>query len=670
MSATINVNKANQTISFGSLADKSYGDPPFTVSAGADSGLPVSFGATGNCTSSGTNGSTITLTGAGSCTVTASQSGNSNYNAATSVQQSFNIGGTAASITLDSSTLNPTYDGTPKTVTATTNPSGLSYSVTYDGSATPPTAAASYTVVATITDPNYTGSVGGTLVISKYQPVLSWSSPADISFGTLLSSSQLDATSDKPGTFAYTPSAGTKLNAGPGQTLSATFTPTDIDNYASGGTVTTTINVNQYSPVLSWSTPADIAYGTSLSSTQLDAQSDSPGTFAYSPAAGTVLSAGTAQALSATFTPTDTSNLVSGGQAQTTINVNQASPNLSWAQPSDIAYGTALSSTQLDASADVPGTFAYIPSAGTVLSLGDGQTLSATFTPTDTTDYTSGQIQTTLNVIQATAGTSPDYTDSNLPDWAIGPFTRYPSNPILTPQGSGFESADVFNPGVLERNGQYQMLYRAQNAQGISTAGYATSTDGYHFTRYSGNPVISNSYSNEGCGVEDPRLYELNGTYYSFFTGVHGPCGNGFDINEATSTDGIHWNQLGPVETNNKDAAVITDGSDQPVMIDGHFVMYYGQNGNGTFIAYSTDMIHWTAGQSIDLHLPSSWSPYEVCVAVTNYQSVSGGPVNHNIVLFVAGTLMANSRWFYAISEEEFSGADPTQELSQLSAPS
>ncbi len=79
------------------------------------------------------------------------------------------------------------------------------------------------------------------------------------------------------------------------------------------------------------------------------------------------------------------------------------------------------SSTQLDTTADVPGTFAYIPSAGTVLSLGDGQTLSATFTPTDTTDYTSGQVQTTLNVIPATPGTSPDYTESNLPDWAIGP---------------------------------------------------------------------------------------------------------------------------------------------------------------------------------------------------------------------------------------------------------
>ena len=49
----------------------------------------------------------------------------------------------------------------------TTTPSGLSTSVTYNGSATAPTNGGSYAVVATITDPNYTGSASGTLVIAK-----------------------------------------------------------------------------------------------------------------------------------------------------------------------------------------------------------------------------------------------------------------------------------------------------------------------------------------------------------------------------------------------------------------------------------------------------------------------------------------------------------------------
>src|SRR5438445_2172959 len=75
-------------IAVGALALKTFGDPDFTVSATASSGLSVSFSATGNCTVSG---NTVHITGAGSCTITASQAGDSNYNAATSVDQSFTV---------------------------------------------------------------------------------------------------------------------------------------------------------------------------------------------------------------------------------------------------------------------------------------------------------------------------------------------------------------------------------------------------------------------------------------------------------------------------------------------------------------------------------------------------------------------------------------------------
>ena len=57
------------------------------------------------------------------------------------------------------------YDGTPKSVTVTTSPLGLSVSVTYNGSPTAPISDGSYAVVATITNPNYTGSASGTFVI-------------------------------------------------------------------------------------------------------------------------------------------------------------------------------------------------------------------------------------------------------------------------------------------------------------------------------------------------------------------------------------------------------------------------------------------------------------------------------------------------------------------------
>ena len=79
--------------------------------------------------------------------------------------------------------------------------------------------------------------------------------------------------------------------------------------------------------------------------------------------------------------------------------IAKASPTITWVAPSPIIYGTALDDTQLDATADVPGSFAYAPAAGTVLDAGS-QTLSATFTPADTTDYSTATASIGLTVNQ------------------------------------------------------------------------------------------------------------------------------------------------------------------------------------------------------------------------------------------------------------------------------
>src|ERR1700738_396378 len=61
-------------------------------------------------------------------------------------------------------------------------------------------------------------------------------------------------------------------------------------------------------------------------------------------------------------------------------------PDITWNPPLAIAYGTALGSTQLNAPANVPGTFAYSPAVGMTLKAAK-QTLFATFTPTDSKTY-------------------------------------------------------------------------------------------------------------------------------------------------------------------------------------------------------------------------------------------------------------------------------------------
>jgi uncharacterized protein (TIGR02145 family) len=76
---------------------------------------------------------------------------------------------------------------------------------------------------------------------SKKNPLITWANPADIDFGILLSETQLNATSDVPGTFVYTPAPGTKLNEGANQDLKVDFTPTDLSTYNS---VSKTVKIN------------------------------------------------------------------------------------------------------------------------------------------------------------------------------------------------------------------------------------------------------------------------------------------------------------------------------------------------------------------------------------------------------------------------------------------
>jgi hypothetical protein len=98
---SFDVAMANQSITFAALGNKTFGDAPFTVSAsGGASGNPVTFAASGNCSSSGLNGSTITITSGGSCTVTASQAGNGNYKAALDVPRTFTVNAATATVSV------------------------------------------------------------------------------------------------------------------------------------------------------------------------------------------------------------------------------------------------------------------------------------------------------------------------------------------------------------------------------------------------------------------------------------------------------------------------------------------------------------------------------------------------------------------------------------------
>ena len=79
------------------------------------------------------------------------------------------------------------------------------------------------------------------------------------------------------------------------------------------------------------------------------------------------------------------------------LTLNKSTPTISWATPAAITYGTLLSATQLDATASVQGTFLYSPAAGTMPAAGT-DTLSVTFTPSDSGDYSTAMASVSLSV--------------------------------------------------------------------------------------------------------------------------------------------------------------------------------------------------------------------------------------------------------------------------------
>ena len=236
-----------------------------------------------------------------------------------------------------------------------------------------------------------TGCGGSLNYTNPSNPVINWNPPTTIEVGTTLDTTQLNATASVPGTFAYNPGAGTVLAMGD-YTLTATFSPADKVKYNSTK-VSANIKVTQKAAKISWQAPAPISAGTALGSTQLNATANVAGTFVYNPGAGMVLPAGV-QVLSVTFTPSDTNNYaVATAQNQITVNqvsVGKATPVITWNAPASIMAGTALGANQLNASANVPGSFVYNPAAGTVLPAGT-HALSVTFTPNDTTNYEIGR---------------------------------------------------------------------------------------------------------------------------------------------------------------------------------------------------------------------------------------------------------------------------------------
>jgi hypothetical protein len=320
------------------------------------------------------------------------------------------------------------------------------------------------------------------VVVIRATPTITWPTPAPITYGSWITSAQLNATANVAGAFSYSPPSGTVLAAG-SHTLTANFTPSNSTNYTTAtGSVTLTVNkamptvtvtggahsfdgqphpatgsvrgignVDLGQPTFTYngaldppvnagtydvvgsfagnanyqtaSATATITIGKATSTVTVEGGSFSydgqphaatgsvtgaggavlgPLTLTYNSSPDAPSTAGTYEVV-ASFAG-DANHEASSGSA--TITIAKAAPQLTWNQPAPVVHGTPLGAAQLNATANVPGSFVYTPAAGAVLNAGAAQSLSAQFTPADAVNYTGGTVTATIDVAKAAAAVS------------------------------------------------------------------------------------------------------------------------------------------------------------------------------------------------------------------------------------------------------------------------
>ena len=229
------------------------------------------------------------------------------------------------------------------------------------------------------------------------------------------------------GTASGTLTAGLKLGAG-SYTLTVTFDPTDA-TLGADITQTASLTVAKATPVVIWNNPPDITYkldsdgnGPKLTSRQLNAKADVAGTFAYTPAIDSSLSAGT-QTVSAVFTPSDTANYNSLPVGSDTLQIQfkvlkgdivievpafkngiyekkftdaTENPPSTFTETKHTLSFTSLGGEvkATNSGKEVSGTFAFDPAEGTEVT--ESKNVTITFTPDDASNWATETLSKTV----------------------------------------------------------------------------------------------------------------------------------------------------------------------------------------------------------------------------------------------------------------------------------
>jgi len=200
-------------------------------------------------------------------------------------------------------------------------------------------------------------------------------------------------------------------------------------------------------------------------------------------------------------------------------------------------------------------------------------------------------------------------------------FVPISENPIFTGSGDGHWDEHIRERGFILKEGDlYRMWYTGFKSERQSLQlGYATSTDGISWTRYEGNSIFDESWT------EDMMVLKVNGTYQMFAEG------KGDIAHRMSSADGIHWTDHGSLDIRQVNGDPLSEGPYGTPTVwyeNDLWYLFYERGDLGIWLATSTDLQTWTNVQDPPV--------------------IEMGPTTYDLYGLAVNQIVKHKGWYYA----------------------
>ncbi len=182
-------------------------------------------------------------------------------------------------------------------------------------------------------------------------------------------------------------------------------------------------------------------------------------------------------------------------------------------------------------------------------------------------------------------------------------FVPYEKNPVFTSGAPGQWDEILRERGyILKEADGYHLWYTGSDRKHTyHKLGYATSPDGFVWTREANNPIFSDRW------VEDMNIIPAGGTYHMFAEGLHDRA------QLLTSTDKVHWTPSGTLDIRHSDGTPLSEGpfgTPAAWLENDLWYLFFERDDKAVWLATSKDMKVWTQVQDDPVFIPGP-EPYD-----------------------------------------------------------